>query len=103
MFQLVCVCVTNPGISVFIYRLIGAFYGRSLGIGLTYLYRYITGIDIPTDNIWRWIDPGLISVMGAGSMLGGVTRLALASTVIVVSNMYIYTNMELDPELKIIS
>ncbi|KAK2151911.1 hypothetical protein LSH36_346g01010 [Paralvinella palmiformis] len=47
-------------------------------------YFYSERIDIPTDNIWRWIDPGLISVMGAGSMLGGVTRLALASTVIVV-------------------
>ena len=60
-------------------------YGRGLGVGMTHLYRYISGSEIATDITWRWIDPGLIAVLGSGGTLGGVTRLALASTVIVVN------------------
>ena len=51
---------------------------------MVHLYEYVSGVDIPTDATWRWLDPGMIAVMGSSSMLGGVTRLALASTIIVV-------------------
>ena len=38
--------------------------------------------------MWAWLDPGVIAVIGAGSLLGGVTRLNLAVTVIVVKIRY---------------
>ena len=48
------------------------------------IYNSATGEVFPTDPRYAWIDPGLIAAVGAGSMLGGATRLAIASTVIVV-------------------
>ena len=39
------------------------------------------------DEIWAWLDPGVMAVIGAGSLLGGVTRLNLAVTVIIVSQL----------------
>ena len=40
------------------------------------------------DSTWQWLDPGVMAVIGAGSLLGGVTRLTLAVTVIVVGLIY---------------
>ena len=36
------------------------------------------------DVTWEWMDPGVIATIGAASLLGGVTRLNVAVTVIVV-------------------
>lgn len=59
-------------------------YGRALGVGMVSIWYNITGIDRPINNEWEWLDPGIIAVMGSASLLGGVTRLALATTVIMV-------------------
>ena len=64
-------------------------YGRALGIGMMELYKLWSGEQFPTDPFWQWLDPGLIAVLGAGSLLGGVTRLTLAITVIIVSIIYL--------------
>ena len=49
------------------------------------LYELWSGEAYPSDPYWQWLDPGLIAMLGAGSLLGGVTRLTLAITVIIVS------------------
>ena len=66
-------------------RITGALYGRAAGVGLLDLYKYVTGDVIPNDPYWEWMDPGMLAILGAGSLLGGVTRLTLAITVIIVS------------------
>ena len=38
------------------------------------------------DSYWGWIDPGAISFLGAASFFGGVSRLSMALTVIMVSS-----------------
>ena len=40
------------------------------------------------DSYWGWIDPGAISFLGAASFFGGVSRLSMALTVIMVSPFY---------------
>jgi len=37
------------------------------------------------------MDPGVMAAIGAAGLLGGVNRIATASTVIVVRNAYSYT------------
>ena len=63
----------------------GALYGRIVGLAMIDIYEAVTGDPYPVGTDWDWMDPGLIAVIGSGSMLGGVTRLCLAVTVIVVS------------------
>ena len=65
-------------------RVSGALYGRAIGIACLRIYKSATDNDFP-DDYWRWIDPGAMAMIGAGSLLGGVTRLTLAVTVIIVS------------------
>ena len=36
-------------------------------------------------SYWEWMDPGAFALIGAASFFGGVTRLTLAVTVIMVS------------------
>ncbi|ELT90364.1 hypothetical protein CAPTEDRAFT_205673 [Capitella teleta] len=63
----------------------GALYGRALGIGMVSVWQQVTGSSgLPIDTEWDWMDPGIVAVMGSASLLGGVTRLALATTVIMV-------------------
>ena len=66
-------------------RVAGALYGRALGVGMLSIWRSIEGTDYPVGTIWDWLDPGVISVIGSASMLGGVTRLGITSTVLMVS------------------
>lgn len=66
-------------------RISGALYGRALGIGAWAIWQSITGEVYPTHSDWAWLDPGLFAIMGSASLLGGVTRLSLATTVIIVS------------------
>lgn len=51
---------------------------------MLYIWQTVTGTRYPTDE-WKWMDPGVMAAIGAASLLGGVNRLAVASTVIVVS------------------
>ena len=39
---------------------------------------------VPTSSYWSWIDPGALGMIGAVSFFGGVTRLTMSLTVIMV-------------------
>ena len=69
-----CGCLTSVS---------GSLYGRAIGVGLCYMWQSINGTPYPTGT-WKWIDPGIMAAVGAAGLLGGVNRIATASTVIVV-------------------
>ncbi|KAK3604540.1 hypothetical protein CHS0354_000361 [Potamilus streckersoni] len=58
--------------------LIGSLYGRIIGITMTSMF----GIHSEDYGYWAWLDPGAFALIGAASFFGGVTRLTLAVTVI---------------------
>lgn len=58
--------------------LVGGLYGRAVGLLMTYMF----GVHSEDFGYWAWMDPGVFSLIGAASFFGGVTRLALAVTVI---------------------
>ncbi|XP_065175744.1 chloride channel protein B-like isoform X2 [Sycon ciliatum] len=58
---------------------IGSIYGRLFAYGLV---RWFGVHD--RDSYWGWIDPGAISFLGAASFFGGVSRLSMALTVIMI-------------------
>jgi len=64
-------------------RVSGSLYGRAIGVGLCYMWQSINGTPYPTGT-WKWIDPGVMAAVGAAGLLGGVNRIATASTVILV-------------------
>ena len=64
-------------------RVSGSLYGRAVGVAMCYMWQSVTGTPYPT-GMWRWIDPGVTAAVGAAGLLGGVNRIATASTVIVV-------------------
>jgi chloride channel 7 len=67
------------------YRVSGSLLGRALGVGLVEIWKALEETDYPVNTVyWDWLDPGLVAVIGSASMLGGVTRLAIASTVFMV-------------------
>jgi len=65
---------------LYVYRLVGALYGRIIGVLMTSMF----GVHSEDTGYWAWIDPGVFSLIGAASFFGGVTRLTLAVTVIMV-------------------
>ncbi|ELU08671.1 hypothetical protein CAPTEDRAFT_215079 [Capitella teleta] len=58
---------------------IGGIYGRVIGRVLVDLHG-----GVPTDHFWRWIDPGALALIGAASFFGGVSRLTMSLTVIMI-------------------
>lgn len=62
-------------------RFIGALYGRVIGLVLVDIYG---GIPREGDEVWEWIDPGAWALIGAASFFGGVARLTMSLTVIMV-------------------
>lgn len=66
------------------YRFIGAIYGRMIGLAMVKLFG--VKLDHP---VWSWIDPGAMALIGASSFFGGVSRLTMSLTVIMVSPGYI--------------
>ena len=63
------------------FRVIGGLFGRIVGRGLV----DIIGIDhILGNRYWMWIDPGAFALIGAASFFGGVARLTMSLTVIMV-------------------
>ncbi len=43
------------------------------------------GVHSDPTSYWAWMDPGAFALIGAASFFGGVARLTLAVTVIMVS------------------
>lgn len=64
----------------FLSSLVGALYGRLIGVLMTSMF----GVHSEDTGYWAWIDPGSFALIGAASFFGGVTRLTLAVTVIMV-------------------
>ncbi|KAK6185139.1 hypothetical protein SNE40_007435 [Patella caerulea] len=58
--------------------LIGSLYGRIIGLVMVSAF----GVQTDKDSYWVWMDPGAFALIGAASFFGGVSRLTLAVTVI---------------------
>ncbi|XP_059079772.1 chloride channel protein C-like [Tigriopus californicus] len=58
--------------------LIGGLYGRMIGKLMVDIF------GVPQEEFWEWIDPGAMALLGAVSFFGGVTRLTMSLTVIMV-------------------
>ena len=62
--------------------MIGALYGRIVGELMVDWFGIFTPEE---DEYWSWIDPGTMAVIGAASFFGGVSRLTMSLTVIMVN------------------
>ena len=62
-------------------RFIGALYGRVIGLAMVSVF----GIYTEEGSYWAWMDPGAFALVGAASFFGGVSRLTMSLTVIMVS------------------
>ena len=58
--------------------LIGGLYGRMVGM------LFVDQFGIQTNKYWAWMDPGAFALLGSVSFFGGVTRLTMSLTVIMV-------------------
>lgn len=66
-------------IMVFLYSYTGALLGRIVGLILVYLF------GVQSNEYGKWIDPGLFAAIGSAAYFGGVSRLTISLTVIMVS------------------
>ena len=55
-------------------------YGRIVGRAMVDLF----GIHNIPGSYWSWMDPGAFALVGAASFFGGVSRLTMSLTVIMV-------------------
>ena len=67
------------------YRFIGGVYGRIVGRVMVSLFGIHTVTGSP---YWAWMDPGAMALVGAASFFGGVTRLTMSLTVIMVGHEF---------------
>jgi chloride channel 7 len=66
------------------YSFIGGTYGRIIGKAMVDLF------GVHTEGEWAWMDPGAFALIGAASFFGGVSRLTMSLTVIMVRAVYLY-------------
>ncbi|XP_078688574.1 chloride channel protein C-like isoform X1 [Branchiostoma floridae x Branchiostoma belcheri] len=59
--------------------LIGALYGRIIGLSMVSMFGVM---DKTVNEYWAWMDPGAFALIGAASFFGGVSRLTMSLTVI---------------------
>ncbi|XP_066289417.1 chloride channel protein D-like isoform X1 [Branchiostoma lanceolatum] len=59
--------------------LIGALYGRIIGLSMVSMFGVM---DKSVNEYWAWMDPGAFALIGAASFFGGVSRLTMSLTVI---------------------
>ena len=64
------------------YRFIGGLYGRTVGYAMVDWW----GVHVDANSYWAWMDPGAFALVGAASFFGGVSRLTMSLTVIMVSH-----------------
>ncbi|XP_071490057.1 chloride channel protein C-like [Diadema antillarum] len=58
---------------------IGGLYGRLIGLTMVSMFGVMTSED---NAYWAWMDPGAFALIGAASFFGGVSRLTMSLTVI---------------------
>ncbi|CAH1786426.1 unnamed protein product [Owenia fusiformis] len=58
---------------------IGGVYGRIVGRAAVDIFG-----ETSEDDYWRWVDPGAFALIGAASFFGGVSRLTMSLTVIMI-------------------
>ncbi|KAH3778781.1 H(+)/Cl(-) exchange transporter 6-like isoform X2 [Dreissena polymorpha] len=76
-FMVLWACTTAVSCGALVPMLmVGAVYGRIVGRLM------VTMFGVHQEGYWEWMDPGAFALIGAASFFGGVTRLTLATTVI---------------------
>ncbi|XP_070575370.1 chloride channel protein C-like [Ptychodera flava] len=58
--------------------LIGGLYGRLVGLAMVSIF----GVQTDENPYWAWMDPGALALIGSASFFGGVSRLTMSLTVI---------------------
>jgi len=64
--------------------MIGACYGRAVGVVLAHVIGYCGGGDFLYTDTWAWLDPGALALLGSAAFFGGVSRLTVSLLVIMV-------------------
>lgn len=79
LIQIIITTLICHGNKLF-FRFIGGLYGRFIGRVFVHLF------GVHMFGYWAWMDPGAFALLGAASFFGGVSRLTMSLTVIMVTD-----------------